>query len=412
MDMAEVKKMLDDFGSTIRQFKSDNDEVIKIKDLGKHVDPLLKEKMDRLDKTVSGFEDLKKEVDKVHIALNRRPNVDAKGEPIPEDMQEAKKAYNSFLRKGLAADGKNETKTFDFNQKSMSVQSDPDGGYLVTADMGGRVVKRIFESSPIRAVASVQQISSDALEGQYDGDEAGAEWVSEAGTRNTTATPQLGKWRIEAHELSAAPIATQKLLDDAYVNIEAWLAMKVADKFSRTENDAFVNGTGIGKPRGFLTYTAADPSAAGLQTRGTIQQVVSASSANITAAQLFNLAYALKQGYRARAQWAMPRLALSQVRQLKDSQNRYLWEPSLQVGEPTRLLGFGIQEFNDMPTPAADSLSIAIADWAEAYQIVDRIGLRVLRDPYTNKPYVIFYTTKRVGGAVINFEAIKIGKLT
>lgn len=410
MDMAEVKTLLDGFGRTIHEFKSTNEEMIKAKDLGKVIDPLLKDRMAKIDTALTEYENVKKEIDKIHIALNRKGTVDKDGNEVPADHQEAKKAYNSFLRKGRV--GNDEQKQFSFDTKSMSVQSDPDGGYTVTADMAGRVVERIFETSPIRSVASVQQISSDALEGGYDGDEAGAEWVSEQGTRNATSTPQMGKWRIEAHELSAAPIATQKLLDDSMVNIEAWLAKKVADKFARTENDAFVNGTGIGKPRGFLTYTAADPSAAGLQTRGTIQQIASGSSGAITAAMLFNMAYALKAAYRTRAQWAMPRLALSQVRQLKDSQNRYLWEPSLQVGEPTRLLGFGIQEFNDMPTVAADSLSIAIADWAEAYQIVDRTGLRVLRDPYTNKPYVIFYTTKRVGGAVINFEAIKIGKLT
>lgn len=410
MDMAEVKQLLDGFGRTIQEYKSTNDEMVRTKDLGKAIDPLIKEKMAKLDTAITQFEDVKKEIDKIHVALNRKGTVDKDGNELPADHMEAKKAYNSFLRKGIV--DKQDQKQFSWDQKSMSVQSDPDGGYTVTADMAGRVVERIFETSPIRSVASVQQISSDALEGGYDGDEAGAEWVSEQGTRNPTGTPQLGKWRIEAHELSAAPIATQKLLDDSMVNIEAWLAKRVADKFARTENDAFVNGNGVGKPRGFLTYAAADPSAAGLQTRGTIQQIASASSGAITAAQLFNLAYALKAAYRVRAQFAMPRLALSQVRQLKDSQNRYLWEPSLQVGEPTRLLGFGIQEFNDMPTPAADSLSIAIADWAEAYQIVDRTGLRVLRDPYTNKPYVIFYTTKRVGGAVINFEAIKIGKLT
>lgn len=410
MDLAEVTKLIEKIGRDFNEYKETNDRILKTKADGSTVDPLLKEKLAKLDTAVADGTALKAEVDKIHIALNRRPSVDSKGEELPEDHKTAKKAYGDFLRKGRLANGQ-DTKHFDFDQKSMSVHSDPDGGFMVTADMSGRVVKRVFETSPIRSVASVQQISTDALEGSYDGDEAAADWVGEIQARTATNTPQIGKWRIEVHELSAAPIATQKLLDDAMVNVEAWLAQKVADKFARSENYAFVLGNGIAKPKGFLTYTAADPSAGGLQTRGTIQQVNTGTSAVITAASLFNLEMALKSVYRSRAQWGMGRLALSQVRQLKDSQNRYLWEPSLQLGEPTRLLGHGIQEFNDMPVPTADSLSIAIADWAEAYQIVDRTGLRVLRDPYTNKPYIIFYTTKRVGGAVINFEAIKIGKL-
>jgi HK97 family phage major capsid protein len=205
----------------------------------------------------------------------------------------------------------------------------------------------------------------------------------------------------------AEPRITQKLLDDSMVNVEAWLADKVSTKFARKENAAFVNGDGVGKPRGFLTY------ASGTTLPGTIEQRntgVSGGFATGSAAAdiLISTIYGLKQGYRSGSNWFMPRSATAEVRKLKASDGSYLWQPGIMAGQPATLLGYSVIEFEDMPDIAADSLSIAFGDMNEAYQIVDRVGVRVLRDPYTAKPYIKFYTTKRVGGDVLNFEAIKL----
>jgi HK97 family phage major capsid protein len=319
------------------------------------------------------------------------------------DMDGYKAAFDTFLRKGEEVMGPDE-------RKALSVGTDPDGGYVVNPDLSGRIVMKVFETSPMRAYASIQVISSDALEGLFDLNEASSGWVGETDSRAETNTPQLGKWRIPAHELYAKPKATQKLLDDASINMEAWLASKVAEKFARDEANAFVVGNGANKPRGFLTYGS------GTTLPGTIEQFPTGASGALAAAPsggdaLINALYGLKQQYRNNATWFMNRATLTLVRKAKDSDGAYLWSPGIAAGQPATLLGYPVASFEDMPDPASNSLSIAVGDMRETYQIVDRLGIRTLRDPYSAKPYVEFYTTKRVGGDVVNFEAIKLVRL-
>lgn len=319
------------------------------------------------------------------------------------DMDGYKAAFDTFIRKGEEVMGVEE-------RKALSVGADPDGGYVVNPDLSGRIVTKVFESSPMRAYAAVQVISSDALEGLFDLNEASSGWVGETDSRAETNTPQLGKWRIPAHELYAKPKATQKLLDDASINMEAWLASKVAEKFARDEANAFVVGNGVNKPRGFLTYGS------GTTLPGTIEQFPSGVNGALAATPdggdvLINALYGLKQQYRANATWFMNRASTRLVRKAKDSNGSYIWVPGIAAGQPASLLGYPVAAFEDMPDPATNSLSIAVGDMREAYQIVDRLGIRTLRDPYSAKPYVEFYTTKRVGGDVVNFEAIKLVKL-
>jgi len=319
------------------------------------------------------------------------------------DMDGYKAAFDTFLRKGEEVMGPDE-------RKALSVGTDPDGGYVVNPDLSGRIVMKVFETSPMRAYASVQVISSDALEGLFDLNEASSGWVGETDSRAETNTPQLGKWRIPAHELYAKPKATQKLLDDASINMEAWLASKVAEKFARDEANAFVVGNGVNKPRGFLTYGS------GTTLPGTIEQFASGVNGALAATPdggdvLINALYGLKQQYRSNATWFMNRATMRLVRKAKDSNGSYIWIPGIAAGQPASLLGYPVASFEDMPDPATNSLSIAVGDMRETYQIVDRLGIRTLRDPYSAKPYVEFYTTKRVGGDVVNFEAIKLIKL-
>lgn len=339
-----------------------------------------------------------KAFDWANMTARRRGTV--AGAYTASDLNAYKAAFDTFLRKGEEVMGAEE-------RKALSVGSDPDGGYVVYPDMSGRIVQKVFETSPMRAYASVQVISSDALEGLYDLNEASSGWVGETEGRTETNTPQIGRWRIPVHELYAKPKATQKLLDDASINMEAWLAGKVAEKFARDESTAFVSGNGINKPRGFLTY------AAGTTIPGTIERVKTGVSSAFAANpggldKVIDALYALKAPYRANATWFMSRAVTALARKLKDSDGQYQWQPSNQAGQPATLLGYPVAAFEDMEALAANSLSMAVADMREAYQIVDRIGIRTLRDPYSSKPYVEFYTTKRVGGDVVNFEAIKL----
>jgi HK97 family phage major capsid protein len=315
-----------------------------------------------------------------------------------------KSAFQRFVREGKDALDAAEVKT-------LSVGSDVDGGFLVTPDMSGRIAKRVFETSPIRQIANVQAISSDKLEGIEDTDEAAAGWVGEQQSRSDTGTPNVGKYSIEAFEVYAKPKATQKLLDDASVDIEAWLAEKVATKIARVENLAYVRGTGAAQPRGFTSYPALSDDGSGV-TWGSLGYVPSGASADFAAAnpadKLFDLIGTLKTEYLTNARFVTRRSVITKIRKFKDGDGAYLWQPSLGAGLPELLAGYPITRAEDMPALAANSMSLAFGDFQQGYQIVDRLGLRTLRDPYSDKPYVVFYTIKRTGGAVVNFEAIKL----
>lgn len=329
---------------------------------------------------------------------------------LTADQAAYKQALESYMRKGRT-DGLD-----DLHVKAMSVGSDPDGGYLVTPDTAGRIITRLRDSTPMRQIASVQVISTDALEGPIDRDEATFGWVGESSTRAETATPQLGVWRIPTHEMYAMPKATQKLLDDAAIDVGAWLEGKIADKFARGANDAYVNGDGVSKPRGFTTYPTA-ATADAFRPWGTLEAIATGTSSDFgsTAAtaqdKLIDVVMALNAGYRAGARWLAPRAVLAKVRKFKEATtNGYIWQPGLTAGQPSTILSYPVMESEDMPALGASSLSMAFGNFAEAYQIVDRIGIRVLRDPYTAKPFVLFYATARTGGAVVNFDALKLVK--
>ena len=317
-----------------------------------------------------------------------------------------RKALNQYLRFGEQAMHNPEIRN------AMSVGSDPDGGYMVLPDTTGPMQKLIYETSPMRELATVQTIGTDALEGINDLDQGtSGGWVTETQARSDTNTAQLGKYRIPVHEQYAQPKATQKLLDDAAVDVEAWLAGKTADILARTETTAFFTGNGVGKPRGFLDYSSGTPSAS---TWNVIQRIPTGASADFGSpnpADVFISAHAaLKNFYRAGAQWLMSRATKAEVRKLKDGQGNYLLTPNFANPSADSILGAQIVECEDMPVIASNSLSIAYGNFKAGYLILDRVGIRVLRDPYTDKPYVKFYTTKRVGGDVVNFEAIKVIK--
>ena len=267
----------------------------------------------------------------------------------------------------------------------------------------------------MRQLATVQTISTDKLEGIVDNGEADAGWVSELGTRSDTSTPQVGKYEIQSHEMYAMPKASQKILDDAATNVEGWLADKVAAKFARVEGTGFTTGTGVGQPRGLFSYATA---ATGDDSRawGTFEHVVTGANGTFhtdKADPLQTLLGTFKDQYLQNATWLMRREVRTDIRKMKEAtSDRYLWEPSLQMGQPDRLLGYPARVDQYVPAIATGSLSLAFGDIAEAYTIVDRMGIRTLRDPFTAKPYVVFYSTKRTGGGAVNFEAVKFLKFS
>lgn len=390
----ETEKKLDAVASAFEEFKKLNDKrIVEIEKKGQ-ASAELTEQVEKANKEIDR---LTSEIKETQAALNRRTvNGSEKAEQNVDP--EYKKSFNSYLRGRLS-----ETEMKQAQIKALSVQSDVDGGFLVMPEMSSEIVKKVFESSPIRALASVQGISSDSLEMIEDLDEMTSGWVGETEARTATATAQIKKIIIPVHELYAMPLASQKLLDDANINVEAWIAGKVAEKFGRDEATAFVQGNGVGKPRGFMTHA----SGTGF---GQIEQVNSGDADELTPDGLISTFYALKAPYRANASWLMKRSSVAAVRKFKDQNDQYLWQPSLQLGQPEMLLGRPLYDAEDIAAQGSNALAAAVGDFKAGYQIVDRFGIRVLRDPFSSKPYVAFYTTKRVGGDVKNFEAIKIAK--
>jgi HK97 family phage major capsid protein len=385
----ELEKKLSELHEAFGEFKKQNDSRIKEIETKGAASSDRTAKVDELNETIAKLDG---EIKSIQTAMNRSGGFDGGGNDEKEKKQS--EAIQKYLRKGVEMP----------ELKSMSVDSDEDGGFLVTPQMSNEIVKKVFETSPMRQLSSVQTISTDALEILEDLEEVAAGWVGETQSRPETATAKLKKIVIATHEIYAQPKATQKLLDDAAVNVEGWLTEKVADKFMRSENTAFVVGDGVAKPKGVLAYDAGTGF-------GQIEQVETAGSLAITGDDLIELSYALKEAYKNGSSWLAKRSVVKEFRKLKDTQGRYLWEPGLNGATQSTLLGFPIYEADDMQAKAANSLSVAFGNFKAGYQIVDRIGIRVIRDIYTAKPHVLFYTTKRVGGGVKNFEAIKLLKV-
>lgn len=447
----ELKETLDKLGTAFGEYKSEMDKVIANSKpdtlkatIGAEVkDILQKSKLDNIQQTLDDLtgkrDDLEKRIksekeereelerkfnllrvspnkplddkeEKARVEFNmqvkshaRRLERSAPADFSIDEYRAYKNAINAYFRKGKELLTSEEI-------KSMQVGIDSDGGYLVYADLSGRIVTRLFDLSPIRGIANVQVIGSDALEGIEDLNEADAGWVGEVATRSDTNTPQVGKYRIEAMEMYAKPKASQKLLDDSSVDIENWLGMKVADKFARLEGAAFVVGNTPTRPRGFASYTTV-ATADATRAWGQLEHVKTGANGDFHTTQadpLFDLISAFKPGYLAQANWVTRRSVMNKIRKFKTTTTlEYIWQPGLQVGQPDRLLGYPIVMAEDMPTLATGSNSMALGNFQLGYQIVDRLGVRVLRDPFTDKPFVLFYTIKRTGGGVTQFECIK-----
>ena len=422
-ELKDAVDAVEKVNKAFEEFKATNDQKLAEIEAKSTADPLLEEKLARIEADLAKAEKVAEEA-VLASKRNARVVTDANGNEIDLDAKAAQWAQSRGHREPYSAADLDQYKaafdrfvrkeTFQLSEdekKALSVGSDPDGGYTVHPDMSGMMVKKIFDTSPVRAYASTQVISTDALEGIYDDDESTSGWVSETGGRAATATAQIGVWRIPVHELYAFPQVTQKLLDDSAWNLEMWMTEKMAMQMGRAEATAFVSGSGTGKPRGFTTY------ASGTSVREEVEQISTGVNGGFVAAPdggdtLITALYSLKSSYRANATWFMNRSTMSGVRKLKDDDGAYIWTPGIAAGQPAMLIGYPVAPaFEDMATyTTTGALAIAVGDMRSAYQIVERQGLRILRDNLTNKPYVGLYGVRRVGGGLINGEALKLVK--
>lgn len=296
-------------------------------------------------------------------------------------------------------------------QAALNKGAADEGGYLAPVEWDRTITGKLKEISPIRANAQVITISTAGFKKLFTDRAVGSGWVGETASRPATSTPEFAELTFNPGEIYANPQATQQMLDDAAINLEAWLASEVQNEFARQENIAFLSGDGVNKPFGLLTYVTGAANEA-KHPWGAIQVVNSGAAAALSNPdKLLDLIYALPGRYRANAKFFLNRLTQGVVRKLKDGQGNYLWQPAAAAGQPATLMGESIVEVPDLPDVGANAIAALYGDMAETYLVVDRIGIRVLRDPYTNKPYVGFYTTKRVGGGVQNPDAMKALKI-
>ncbi|UQS91714.1 phage major capsid protein [Pseudomonas chlororaphis subsp. piscium] len=394
--MAVEKKDIEDvaeaLGRKFDEFKSTND---------KRIDGLEAEKgklsgqVDTLNEKLSELDELKSALEKELLALKRPDGTGTKA------ASEHKTAFMQFVRKGV------DTGLSELQAKALQIGVEADGGYAVPEELDRNIIELLRDESPMRQVCNQITIGTSNYSRLANLGGSGSGWVGETDDRPETGTPKLAPISAYMGELYANPQATQTSLDDIFFDAEAWLNGDVAVEFSEKEGNAFTLGNGTNKPKGYLAYPMA---VAVDKTRpfGTLQKLNTGTAGVITGDNLIDLVQALKAGYRKGAIFMMNNLTVAYVRKLKNSDGDYLWRPGLELGQPSSLLSYGITENEDMPDVAADANAISFGDFKRGYTIVDRLGTRVLRDPYTNKPYVGFYTTKRVGGMLVDSRAIKV----
>ena len=334
-----------------------------------------------------------------------RPSFGAQRAGETHDRREHKAAFDAYMRSGESAGLR------ALEVKAMSVGSNPDGGYLVPPEIETEIGQRLTAISPIRGIAGVREVSANVYKKPFMTAGPAVGWVGETDARTQTSSPTLDELSFPAMELYAMPAATATLLDDAAVNIDQWLAAEIETSFAEQEGTAFVTGDGSNKPTGFLAYTTV---ANASWSWGNLGYIATGAAGDFAASNpsdnLVDLIYAVKAGYRQNGTLGTNRKTQATVRKFKDTTGAYLWQPPAQAGGRASLMTFPVVEAEDMPDVAANSLSVAFGDFRRGYLIVDRAGVRVLRDPFTAKPYVLFYTTKRVGGGVQDFDAIKLLK--
>jgi len=405
-DFAEIKGLVEQINPTLVSLRKEVDELKS----DNNKDVVTEEKHNKMAEDITAkMDEMQQKQAKLEAAL-KRPSVESKRDKFDEESESKHRdALRQYMAYGTLPEGF-KAGSEGVEIKSMSTDVNPDGGYLVRPELSSIIIDRVFETSPVRQVANVERTGAKSIDILIDDNEAAARWVGEGASGGETNTPELGQKVIAAHKIEADPRMTTEMIEDSYLNVEAWLSGKVADKFARTQNSAFVNGDGVNKPRGFLTYAAQAVS--GTYERGAINQVSMGAAAALTSDGLIDVQNALKEDYQGAATWGMKRTTFGAALQLKGSDTYFFSPVLLRDGQATlQMLGKSVNFMDDMPAVGANALSIVYADFSSAYTVVDRVGLQVLRDPFTNKGFITYYTTQRVGGDVTNYDSIIIGKV-
>jgi len=401
--MKEVKDLIESLGRAFEEFKVENDKRIKEIENGRH-DPLLAEKVEKISKDLSEISAMKKQLELIETAVARGQYPGGGKSEVEKVKAEHKEAFGRWFRTGVEGNLK------DLQVRaSASTLDDTAGGFTVPEEMEATIDRVAQTVSAMRRICTVRSIGTDTYKKLVGQGGASSGWTTEKGARSETDAPTLKEISINTKELYAMPYATQTLLDDSRVDIAAWLADEVSIEFSEEESDAFINGNGVGEPKGIGAYTMiANASYAW----GKVGYIATGAASTFTNAdKLIDLQHALKAVYRNGAVWLMADSTLNHVRKFKDGEGNYLWKPGLTDGAPDLLLGKPIEIDDNVDAIGTNKYPIFFANFKRAYMIVDRFGIRVLRDPYSAKPYVAFYTTKRVGGGIVMYEAIKALKV-
>ncbi len=395
----EITDAFDDFMTTFGAFREANDSRLAQIERRMSADVLATDKVERLS---HALDQQKRVLDEMTLK-QARPHLGTG--PTAAMALDHRHAFDCYVRAG------EERNLRDLEQKAMQYGSGQDGGYLVPDEIEASIGARLRELSPVRSIATVRQVSGAVLKKPFAVDGPAVGWVGETAARPQTGTPTLQELQFATMELYAMPAATATLLEDSIVDLGTWITAEVETAFAEQEGRAFVNGDGVNKPRGFLDYGSVAESAWTWGSLGHVATGVAGGLPEDDASDvLIDTVYALKSGYRQNASWVMNRRTQAVIRKLKDTDGNYLWQPPATAGSRAMLMGFAVVEAEDMPDIAAGATPIAFGDFARGYLIVDRAGVRVLRDPYSAKPYVLFYVTKRVGGGIQDFDAIKLLK--
>jgi len=388
---SDIAALFAEFSTAFEDFKRTNDQRLKEIEKRGSADGLIEDKLDRINAALDGH---KAALDRAS-AERARPALEAKAGNLPDG--EYKQAFSGYIKRG--------------EEKALQAGVNADGGYVVPAEVETEITRLMTHISPIRAIAGVRQVSGTVYKRPITVTGPQTGWVGETASRPTTDSQVLAELSYPTTELYAMPAATGAFLDDAAVDVGQWIADEVNAAFAAQETTAFVTGDGNNKPSGFLS---ASNVAEANWAWGKLGYVATGNAGALPASNasdvLIDLVYALKAGYRQNANWVMNRKTQGTLRKLKDVDGNYLWQPAANADGRATFMGFPLVEAEDMPDIGAGSLSIAFGDFRRGYLIVDRQGVNVLRDPFSAKPYVLFYTTKRVGGGIADYDAIKLLK--
>lgn len=397
----EIRELIEQQGKAFEEFKKSNDERLAALEKGEARSEL-EEKTDRINDELGR---LSAAVDELAKKANRPGAPGAEGDEALN--AEHKAAWLKWVRKG------DDAGLADIERKAMNVGTPADGGYAVPIQQDRDIMRLLTDISPMRQVCRVMTVGTEDYRKLVNLGGTASGWVGETDARPATAGPTLAQLKPSFGELYANPEVTQKALDDIFFDVEGELSQDISESFAVLEGKAFLSGTGTNQPVGLLTAkTSAEADSA--RAFGTVQHIATGVADNFPASDpadvLIDLIYSMKAGYRTGARFMLASTTLAAIRKWKDKDGNYIWQPSIQDGQPGSIFGYGYVTNEDMPAVGAGAIPVVFANFQQAYVIFDRVGIRSLRDPYTNKPFVGFYTTKRVGSMIANTQAVKFLK--